>query len=158
MDANTSLREKPRMETGEITPGTEGAKRAGDFLVGYAVRAPEGYYSFEHSKTTWHEPEKEKVHLAILPRDAETNHVVPELTMHASLLDAQGGRVAAKALEFFWDARGGHYGADVAVPKSGAYVLQVHVYPPTFNRMGKDNDTRYIQGADVTFENVMIES
>jgi hypothetical protein len=59
-------------------------KRAGPYLVGYAIEKAEGMYQpGDNGELVWHEPEEENLHLEVSVRDAADGRFIPELTIHA---------------------------------------------------------------------------
>lgn len=145
------------VKTGE--PGANGAekKRSGDYEITYSIGPAKGLYEFSSGKLEWKEPQEENVHLDVFITDAADGRFVPMLNVVGTLLDSRGGRAASAHLPFVWHPEGNHYGANVKVPESGAYLLQVHVHPATFTRADKEQGKRFIAGAHVSFENVRID-
>jgi len=50
------------------------------------------------------------------------------------------------------------YGRNWQVPSDGLYTLLVRVEPPRFMRHDEINGRRFLEPADVTFEDVKIET
>lgn len=146
------------VRTGE-TPAGAGRpqKTEGDYRFSYRVGPAKGLYEFSAGTLEWIEPKDENVHLDVFVHDARDGRFVPGLSMNVTLLDAKGGRAASTHLPFVWDPQEHHYGANVKVEQSGAYVLQIHVFPATFARAGKEEGTRYVADVDAQFENVRID-
>jgi uncharacterized protein involved in high-affinity Fe2+ transport len=135
----------------------EEKKSGGDYEVSYRIAPAKGMYEFSAGKLEWKEPQEENVHLDVLVHDAQDGRFIPGLHIVATLLDSRGGRAASTHVPFVWDPEQNHYGANVKVPESGAYLLQVHVYPATFNRTDKEQGKRFIADTHVSFENVQID-
>ncbi len=145
------------IKTGDAAPGGTEKKTAGDYEVSYRTGPAKGMYEFGGGLLEWKEPKDENVHLDVFVHDALDGRFIPGLNIVATLLDARGGQAASTHVPFVWDPEQNHYGANVKVPASGAYVLQVHVYPATFHRTDKELGRRFVADAHVSFENVAIE-
>lgn len=146
------------IKTGETTTREGRPKQtAGDYQVSYNVGPAKGLYQFTAGKLEWKEPQEENVHLDVFVEDAQDGRFIPGLSLNATLLDKRGGRAAATHLPFVWHPERYHYGANVKVPESGEYVLQVHIFPATFTRADKEHGKRYVADADVQFEDVRID-
>jgi hypothetical protein len=129
---------------------------SGDYEIAYRVEAAKGLYEFSAGKLEWKEPQDENVHVAVLVKDAQDGRFVSGLHIVATLIDSRGGQVASNHLPFIWDPKESHYGANMKVPQSGDYLLQVHVYPATFVRADKERGKRFVSDVHTSFENVRI--
>ena len=109
----------------EADDGAE--KRAGDYLVGYAVEEAEGMYHLHAGELQWHEPEDENVHVEVSVRDGADGRFVPGLTVYATLIDRAGRKVGTHQQPFLWHPWLYHYGRNWRVPGDGEYTLQVPV-------------------------------
>lgn len=145
------------VKTGEAAPDGTERKTSGDYEISYRVEPAKGLYQFSAGHLEWKEPQEENVHLDVLVRDARDGRFIPGLHLVATLLDSRGGRAASTHLPFVWHPKANHYGANVKVPESGEYLLQVHVYPATFDRAGKEEGQRFLADVHVSFENVRID-
>ncbi len=150
---NTELVVKP----GENAPDGTEKKTAGDYAISYRIGPAKGLYEFSAGKLEWQEPQQQNVHVDVIVKDVLDGRFLPGLNVVATLLDGRGGQAASSHLPFVWDPEQNHYGANVCVPESGAYLLQVHVHPATFNRTDKELGKRFVGDAHVSFENVRIE-
>lgn len=140
----------------EVRPGDK-KQTAGDYEVSYRVGPAKGMYEFSGGMLEWKEPQEAHVHLDVFIHDAQDGRFVPGLHIVGTLLDSRGGRAASAHLPFVWDPEQYHYGANVKVPESGAYMLQVHIFPATFKRTDKERGKRFIADAHVAFDNVQID-
>lgn len=144
------------MTTKEADAGAE--KRAGDYLVGFAVEHAEGMYHFEDGKLNWQEPQNENLHVEVVVRDAADGRFIPGLTVHATLVDANGKEVGTHLQPFLWHPWLYHYGRNWRVPGDGEYTLRVNVDPPKFSRHDKENGKRYAQPVEVEFTGVKVKT
>ncbi len=135
-----------------------GEKRAGDYLVGYAVEDAEGTYHMKDGKLEWKNPEKENVHVEVSVRDGADGRFVPALTVHATLIDPDGKEVGTHEQPFLWHPWLYHYGRNWKVPGNGKYTLRVRIEAPKFGRHDKKNGLRYAEPVEVEFKNVEIET
>lgn len=139
----------------EADDGAE--QRAGDYLVGYAVEKAEGMYRLdENGELVWEEPQDENLHLEVSVRDAADGRFIPNLTVHARLIDSSGNDVGLHRQPFIWHPWLYHYGRNWKVPGDGDYTLQVRVEAPNFHRHDKKNGKRYAEDVEVEFGNVKI--
>jgi hypothetical protein len=131
---------------------------AGPYLVSYAIEEAEGMYEpDENGELVWQEPENENVHLEVSVRDAADGRFIPELTVHARLINSRGVDVGMHRQHFIWHPWVYHYGRNWHVEKSGDYSLEVRIEAPTFARHDKKNGKRYAEDVEVTFSPVKIE-
>ena len=131
--------------------------KAADYLVGYAVEKAEGMYHFdENGELKFREPDQENVHIEVSVRDAADGRFIPNLIIHARLVDSEGNDVGMHRQPFVWHPWVYHYGRNWYVEKSGDYELQVRIEAPTFPRHDKKNGNRYADDVGVTFAPVKI--
>lgn len=136
-----------------------GEKRVGDFLIGYAVAAAEGMYELRDGRLEWEEPdEEENAHLAVSVRDAADGRFIPALSVHATLIDAQGTEVGTSRQPYLWHPWLHHYGRNWCVPGDGEYTLRVRVEAPNFPRHDRTNGRRFQEDAEVEFTGVRIRT
>lgn len=145
------------VKTGESAPGRPDKKTSGDYEISYRIEPASGLYEFSAGKLEWKEPQGENLHLDVLVSDAQDGRFVPGLHIVATLIDGRGGQTASNHLPFVWDPQEHHYGSNMKVPQSGDYVLQVHVFPATFARAGKEQGKRFIADVHVSFDGVRID-
>jgi hypothetical protein len=137
--------------------GASDKKTAGDYEVSYRIEPAKGFYEFSAGKLEWKQPQEENVHLDMLVNDAADGRFVPGLHLVATLLDSRGGQAASTHLPFMWHPERHHYGANVKISESGDYLLQVHIFPATFHRAGKEEGNRFVADVHLSFENVHVE-
>ncbi len=147
---HATIEEEVRAEGGE--------KRTGPWRIAYIVEPAEGWFERRGDDLEWRAPaEGETHHIEILPIEAATGRLVPEVPITVEVLDAQGERVARKRLapyyaEFF------HYADNFSIPEAGDYRLRARIDPPDLRRHGEEQeDPALAEGAEVEFENVRLE-
>lgn len=133
-------------------------KRAGEYVVGYAVEEAEGMYRFTGGTLKWMEPKRENAHIEISVRDGADKRFIPGLTVMVTVLDARGNEVGRKVHPFLWHPWLFHYGRNWTLPGDGKYTLRVHIDVPAFGRHDKKNGKRYTAPVDVEFPNVRIKT
>lgn len=133
-------------------------QRAGDYVVGYAVEKAEGLYHRRDGRLVWQEPQDENVHVEIVVADGSDQRFIPNLTVHATLIDAQGHKIGTHEQPFLWHPWLYHYGRNWRVPEDGEYTLRVHIDAPAFPRHDKINGQRYADPVDVEFTGVKIKT
>ncbi|MCA9875651.1 MAG: iron transporter [Anaerolineales bacterium] len=132
-------------------------KQVGDYLVSYAVEGAEGMYHLENGELVWRAPEKENIHVEVGVRDAADGRFVPNLVIHARLIDSQNNDVGYHRQPYVWHPWLYHYGRNWYVPEAGDYRLEIHIQAPDFPRHDKKNGRRYAKDVDVEFSPVKIE-
>lgn len=133
-----------------------GEKRAGDYIVAYAVEKAEGMYHLKDGKLEWQEPGTANTHIEISVRDGADNRFIPGLDVTVAVLDEDGKEVGTYMQPFIWHPWLYHYGRNWEVPKKGKYTLQVHIEPPRYARHDEKNGKRYAEPVDLTFEGVSL--
>jgi uncharacterized protein involved in high-affinity Fe2+ transport len=129
----------------------------GPYLVSYAIEDAEGMYMpDENGDLKWHEANGENLHLEVSVRDATDGRFIPELIIHARLIDSEGNDVGMHRQPFIWHPWVYHYGRNWLVKESGDYSLEVEIKAPTFARHDKVNGNRYSGDVRVVFSNVKI--
>ena len=150
------VRALEEMATNVATDG--GIKRAGDYIVAYAVESAEGMYHLENGELVWKKPEEENCHIEISVRDAADNRFIPGLTVHVRVTASDGVDVGRHQQMFLWHPWLYHYGRNWKVPADGRYTLDVSIEAPKFARHDPKNGKRYADDVEVTFEDVKIET
>lgn len=135
-----------------------GEQEVGEYRVGYIVEAVEGWWAGEPEALEWGEPASgETNHIEILPFEAGTGLLVPEMDMELTVLDETGQEIESKPLEFY---RGEfyHYAANLSLPESGSYTLRAELSPPEFLRQGSEGGEGkvFTEPVTVEFEDVQI--
>lgn len=143
--------------TGNVAQG--GAeKRAGHYLVGYAVEKPEGMYHLKNEELHWQEPQEENIHIEISVRDGGDGRFIPALEVQLTVLDEDGSQVGTHQQPFLWHPWLYHYGRNWKLPGDGRYTFQVHIEAPDFPRHDKENGRRFSEPVDVVFEDIDIKT
>lgn len=106
-----TIEEEVREEGGET--------RSGPWRIAYIVEPAEGWFERRGGRFEWRPPVRgETNHIEILPIEAETGRIVPDVTVVLEVLDADGDRVARKPLSFHY-AEFFHYAENFALPGQG---------------------------------------
>ncbi|GGK54630.1 iron transporter [Salinarimonas ramus] len=130
--------------------------RSGEYLVAYAVEKAEGMYVPRDGKLEWSEPGEANAHVEVAVRDAADGRLIPGLEVRATLIGPDGADLGTQRLPLLWHPYLYHYGANWKVPGSGRYGMRVSFGAPTFSRHDKKNGHRFLEGAEVTFDDVAI--
>ena len=133
-------------------------KRAGDFIVAYAVEKAEGTYQLQDGELKWEEPQDENCHIEVSVRDAADHRFIPALVVHVRVTDSQGQEIGRHRQPLLWHPWLYHYGRNWHVPGDGRYTLEVSVKAPDFGRHDKENGRRYTDDVAVTFVDVQIKT
>lgn len=130
---------------------------AGPYLVSYAIEDAEGMYiPGKNGDLVWQEANGENIHLEVSVRDATDGRFIPELTVHARLINSQGNDVGLHRQPFIWHPWVYHYGRNWHIEKSGKYSLEIEIKAPTFARHDKQNGNRYAKDVKAVFPNVKV--
>ncbi|OYV42229.1 MAG: hypothetical protein B7Z75_13715 [Acidocella sp. 20-57-95] len=133
------------------------AKRAGDYLVGYAQERAEGMYVLKgEGRLEWTEPTDENCHLEVAVTDALDQRFIPGLKIEATLTPEGGTPIGPFEVPFLWHPGLYHYGRSVKVPGGGKYDLKIKIAPPDFMRHDKVNGKRYAETVEVEFSGITI--
>ncbi len=90
----------------------------------------------------------------MIPFDAESGRIVPQVPIRLEVLDANGQVVDAKAVNFYY-AEFFHYANNFSVPTAGRYTLRATLAPPTFLRHGEQGEQPPLsEGTTVEFRDV----
>jgi len=145
-----TLEEEIRTEGGET--------RSGSWRVAYVVEPAEPWFERRGSDYAFRRPARgETHHIEIIPFEAATGRVVPDVPIRLEVLGAGGKVVDAKRLNFYY-AEFFHYANNFAVPEAGSYTLRATLSPPTFPRHGEEDEKAALtDGATVTFQNVRLQ-
>jgi len=134
-----------------------GTKRAGDYVVGYAIEKAEGMYRFDGGELTWQNPDDENVHVEIAVQDASDGRFVPTVSVTATLVSPGGKEFGPHEQVLVWHPMLYHYARNWVLPEDGDYILRVHIEPPTFMRHDEINGRRFTEPVDVEFTGVKIQ-
>lgn len=146
------------MEMAQNEAHDGGTKRAGDYIVAYAVESAEGMYHLKDGELEWQEPTNENVHVEVAVQDGADKRFIPGLTVHATLIDPDGNEVGTHQQPFLWHPWLYHYGRNWHVPQDGTYTLRVKIEAPDFGRHDKKNGKRFAEDVTVEFTNVAIKT
>jgi hypothetical protein len=132
-----------------------GEQRVGPWRVAYIVEPAEGWFDQDGGELRWRAPAQDETHhIEILPIEASTGRLMPNVPISVDVLDAQGDRVASEKLPMYY-AEFLHYANNFAIPRDGEYTLRAKIAPPQLRRHGdQDDDPALAEGATVTFDNV----
>ena len=136
---------------------TGDTRTVGDYLVGFAQEEAEGMYRMDGGDLTWEDPaEGENCHLEVVVASAADGRFLPEVTVHATIEEADGETVADTDVPFLWHPGLYHYGQNLELPGDGTYSITVEADAPTFPRHDEENGDRFADPVEVTFEDVEI--
>ena len=133
-----------------------GEKRAGDYLVGYAIEDAEGMYAWVDGALQWRAPTQENAHVEVSVRDAADGRFVPCLAVHVTLTAPDGTVVGTHRQPMLWHPMLYHYGRNGALPSDGTYTMRVRVDPPEFMRHDEVNGQRYVEPVELEFTDVTV--
>jgi len=135
-----------------------GRMRSGDWEIAYIVEPAEPWFETTTGEPVKREPAAgETHHIEIVPFEAATGRIVPEVPIRLEVLDSSGAEVDAKDLKFF-SAEFFHYANNFSVPEAGEYTLRASLQPPQYNRHGETVDElTLLEPVTATFEGVRLE-
>ena len=133
-------------------------RRAGEYIVGYAIEKAEGLYHLRHGKLQWVEPGKENIHIEIVVCDGADGRFIPGLNVWVTITGEDGQDIGSKIQPFLWHPYLYHYGLNWTVPGDGRYPLRVDIEPPNYPRHDRINGERYTQPVTVEFPSVKFET
>ncbi len=139
--------------------GAEGGEQIkGPWQVSYIVEPAEGWFERRGGGFRFREPaEGETHHLEIIPREASTGRVVPNVPVTLEVLDEQGERVDEKRLSPYY-AEFFHYADNFSLPEAGEHALRARVEAPNLRRHGEESEgPRLSEGVEVEFDGVRID-
>ncbi|MGW2559882.1 iron transporter [Streptomyces sp. NPDC001514] len=120
-----------------------GETKAGEYRIGYIVEAAEPWFQSEHGahgKLVNREPAKNETHhIEIIPMEAKTGRIVPNVPIRLEVVDGKGKVVQAQDLNFY-HAEFFHYANNFSIPTAGKYTLRATLKPPTFLRHGASGE------------------
>jgi Fe2+ transport protein len=142
-----TLEKEIKAEGGETT--------VGPWRIAYIVEPAEPWFVAEGGQHVHREPAAgETHHIEIIPFEASTGRVVPNVPIRLEIVDAGGTVVEGKPLNFYY-GEFFHYANNFTVPKAGTYTLRAALQPPTFLRHGEKGETPALaEGATATFTGV----
>jgi hypothetical protein len=135
-----------------------GRTTSGDWEVAYIVEPAEPWFETTDGNPTRREPAAgETHHLEIIPIEAATGRIVPEVPIRLEVLDENGEVVEEKELMFF-HAEFFHYANNFSIPAEGDYALRATLQPPQFTRHGESlEELTLLEPVTVTLEDVHLE-
>ena len=131
---------------------------SGDYLIAYAVEKAEGMYVPQDGGFEWREPEDDNIHIEVSVRDRDDGRLIPGLDVFVTVMQEDGRELGTYQHPLLWHPYLYHYGRNWGVPGDGHYRLRVRFAAPSFPRHDRENGTRLRQGADVTFNDVMLKT
>lgn len=133
-----------------------GSTTSGEWNVSYIVEAAEPWFE-EHGggHSTFREPQAgETHHIEVIPREAATGRIIPDVPITLEILDAAGQVVEEQDLEFYYSTFF-HYANNFEVPEAGNYTLRATLGAPGFRRHGDEADGPALaEGVTVEFDDV----
>jgi hypothetical protein len=137
-----------------------GEQEVGEYRAGYIVEPAEGWWEGSLESLAWCRPAAGKTnHMEILPFEAETGLLMPNMEGTLTVLDESGEEVDSKPLVFY---RGEfyHYANNFSLAGSATYTLRAELEPPNFRRHETEERQRRVFSEPVTveFENVDIST
>ncbi len=147
----TQVNEEIRNEGGETT--------VGEWRIGYIVEPAEAWHQVMNGNRSYREPVAgETHHIEIVPFEASSGRIVPDVPIHLEVVDGTGAVVDAKQLTFY-HAEFFHYANNFSVPANGRYTLRARVEPPSFPRHGEHHEQPPLaDGTTVEFRDVELTS
>jgi hypothetical protein len=136
-----------------------GRTTQGDWTVSYIVEAAEPWFEEDGDQTSFREPQEgETHHIEIIPTEASTGRIVPDVPITLSVIDGNGTVVQEQELNFYYSTFF-HYANNFSVPEPGTYTLRATLDPPPFNRHGEEKDGPALaEGVTVAFEDVELST
>ena len=140
--------------TGEVTE-RGGSTTSGEWEVAYIVEPAEPWYAGHGAHQSFRSPtDAETHHIEIVPREAGTGRIVPDVPITLEVVDDSGAVVDSQRLNFYYSTFF-HYANNFSVPESGRYTLRAELGVPTFLRHGaEDEQPPLSQGVTVSFDDV----
>ena len=126
---------------------------AGEYVVGYALSAPEGWYDLAGETLTWHPAAGATAHLRVFVRDGADNRPLPGLTVRATFTPVGGAALPPQELPAGWYPLLSAYGDNVTLPP-GTYHLQLDISRLPFRRHDPYNGDRLTRPVVAEFEKV----
>ena len=132
-----------------------GETRSGDWRVAYIVEPAESWFEPVGGNLRFRQPAPgETHHIEVIPIEAKSGRIVPQVPIQLEVLNATGQVVDAKPLNFYY-SEFFHYANNFSVPTAGRYTLRATLAPPTFFRHGEQGEQPPLgQGTTVEFRDV----
>lgn len=136
----------------ELVADAGDEKRAGDYIVAYALEKPEGMYHYQNGDLVWIEPDAENKHIEISVRDGSDDRFVYGAEVYVTLYDGEGQEIGRHQQPLLWHPWLPHYGRNWVIPGEGDYRMKVEILPPEMPRHDKKNGKRFEAPVEVVFE------
>jgi len=132
-----------------------GEQTVGPWRIGYIVEAAEPWYQMQDGRQVFRQPAPgETHHIEVLPIEAATGRIVPDVPIRLEVVDGSGAVVDAQQLNFYYSTFF-HYANNFRVPQPGTYTLRATLEAPRFFRHGEAGQpVPLAEGATVTFTGV----
>ncbi|SBW22224.1 hypothetical protein FDG2_2319 [Candidatus Protofrankia californiensis] len=129
--------------------------RTGPWRIAYVVEPAESWYEGNGGQQALRRPAAgETHHIEIIPVEAATGRIVPNVPITLAVVNDKGAVVDEKTLNFYY-TEFFHYADNFTIPQDGSYTLRATVGVPAFFRHGMENHTPALaSGATVTFTDV----
>lgn len=136
-----------------------GQTTVGPWRIAYIVEAAEPWYHADGGQQHFREAAPgETHHIEIIPIEAASGRIIPDVPIHLEVVDAAGNVVEGKALNFYY-AEFFHYANNFSIPTAGTYTLRAKLDPPAFLRHGEAGEQPALaQGVDATFTGVELKT
>jgi hypothetical protein len=133
-----------------------GRTTAGDWDVAFIVEPAEPWFEMtgEGAPRRREPAPGETHHIEIVPFEAATGRIAPNVPIRLEVVDGAGEVVDADDLAFF-SAEFFHYANNFSVPDEGDYTLRASLQPPPYARHGDTvEDLTLLEPLAVEFEGV----
>ena len=134
-----------------------GSTTSGEWEVSYIVEAAEPWFEQRGGTHEFRSPAGgETHHIEIIPTEAATGRIVPDVPVTLEVLDESGEVVASEELAFYASTFF-HYAENFVIPEEGTYTLRATLEAPGFRRHGEEGEHPALaEGVTVTFEDVAL--
>lgn len=114
-----------------------GETSSGEWRIGYIVEPAEPWHETTNGRPAFRLPAPgETHHIEIVPFEARSGRIVPDVPIRLEVLDGTGNVIDARPLHFYY-AEFFHYANNFAIPAPGRYTLRAQLDAPTFPRHGE---------------------
>ncbi len=134
-----------------------GETTSGEWRVAYILEKAEPWYAPEGDQFSFRQPAPDETnHIEIIPFEASTGRIVPDVPIRLEIIDGSGDVVQDKDLNFLYSGFF-HYANNFAIPAPGQYTLRATLGSPSFLRHGEPGHTPALaEGTTVEFTDVQI--
>lgn len=132
-----------------------GSTTSGDWKVSYIVEQAEPWFHEHDGAQQFREPSgTETHHIEIIPVEAATGRIVPEVPITVEVVDESGTVVDSQELNFYYSTFF-HYANNFSIPAEGSYTLRAELGTPGFLRHGDEDEAPALSnGTTVEFDDV----